>query len=147
MTPETMAAMHGRAFAWQGRGWAAEEFARLLASAHVFAVHREHGFALGRVVADEADLLTIAVEPAETGRGHGTALLAEFELVATDRGAIRAVLDVAADNAAAQALYRRAGYEQIARRRGYYARPAGSLVDALIFEKILPAQAMKGRQT
>ncbi len=139
--------MHGRAFAGQGRGWAAEEFARLLSSTHVFAVHGEHGFVLGRVVADDAELLTIVVDPVQASRGHGTALLAEFERAAAERGAIRAVLEVAADNAAARALYRRSGYEQIARRRSYYTRPAGPPVDALIIEKILSAQVAEGRPT
>ena len=48
-----------------------------------------------------------------------------------------AFLEVAADNAAAQALYARAGFAESGRRRGYYRRPDGSGLDALVMQRAL----------
>jgi len=137
MTPEEMAALHARAFAGQGRGWRAGEIRALLESGHVLAVSRPGGFALIRIVADEGELLTIASDPELRRQGIGRALLAEAESVAHAQGAARMMLEVACDNAAALALYARAGYCQSACRKRYYARPDGRRADALILEKDL----------
>ncbi|QGX97285.1 GNAT family N-acetyltransferase [Roseovarius faecimaris] len=138
MTPEVLAALHSRAFAGQGRGWSAQEFGDLLAAPHVFCVTSDAGFALGRALAGEAELLTLAVDPAEQRAGHGAALLSAFEDEAAIRGASRAFLDVSAQNTAALALYRRARYHEVARRAGYYHCPGGGTADALILAKDLP---------
>jgi ribosomal-protein-alanine N-acetyltransferase len=44
---------------------------------------------------------------------------------------------VAEGNAAARALYARAGYRECGRRKGYYQRPDGSRDDAVVMEKPL----------
>lgn len=137
MMPEAMAALHARAFAGQGRGWSAEEFASLLASPHVFVFSSAAGFALGRVIADEAELLTIAVDPAQQRGGQGTALLQGFERKAAQGGAMRAFLEVSERNEAAVSLYARAGYAELSRRAGYYLMPTGAKADALILSKAL----------
>ena len=127
-----MAALHARAFVAPRRGWSPSEFASLLDSPHVFVVGSTRGFALGRVVADQAELLTIATDPAAQRQGVGRACLAEFEAEAAARGATLAFLEVAEDNRAARGLYREAGYEMVARREGYYLRGDGVAIDALI---------------
>lgn len=96
------------------------------------------GFLLGRIVADEAEVLTLAVDPASRRRGIGARLVAAFLAEAAARGAGRAFLEVAADNAAARALYAAAGFAEVARRRGYYRDPAGGAVDALVLARDLP---------
>lgn len=136
MTPETLAAIHCAAFR-DSRPWSAQEFASLLASDHCFLIHDDQSFALGRAIADEAELLTLATAPAARRQGRARARLAAFEDMARARGATSAFLEVAADNMAAQALYARAGYAETARRKGYYARPDGPAVDALILRKPL----------
>ncbi|MDT8326360.1 MAG: GNAT family N-acetyltransferase [Roseovarius sp.] len=138
MTPESMAQTHARAFAGQSRGWSAQEIADLLQSPLVFALGDARAFAIGRAIADEAELLTLATDPEHRRKGLARACLADFERAAQDRGALSAFLEVAADNAAARALYRFAGYEQIACRRGYYTRLDGAAVDALILQKSFP---------
>lgn len=120
------------------RGWSAGEIAQLLASRHVFIVTCPDGFAIGRVVVDEAELLTIAVTPLMQGCGTGTKLLEDFEHVAAERGATRAFLEVADDNAPARALYQRAGWSECGRRPGYYARTTDPACDAILMEKHLP---------
>jgi len=53
-------------------------------------------------------------------------------LAAAAAGGAKAVfLEVAADNAAALALYQEAGFETVGVRRGYYPRPGGGAADAL----------------
>lgn len=139
MTPEDMAALHARAFAGQGRAWSATEFSDLLASPLVFAVGDTRGFALGRVIADEAELLTIATDPALRRQGVARACLAAFERTAAKRGARSAFLEVADDNSAAKALYSAAGFSQAALRKGYYPRPNRPAVDALVLRRDLAA--------
>lgn len=137
MTPLQMSAVHAAAFQGQGRAWSEDEFAGLLQEATVFAVHAPGAFALGRVVADEAELLTIATAPDKHRIGLGRRMLAGFEAEAVRRGARAAFLDVAEDNHAATALYASAGYCEIARRRAYYRRSDADDVDALVLRKSL----------
>ena len=130
-----MAACHARAFAGQGRGWSVAEFAALLQSPLVFAVGEARAFALGRVIADEAELLTLACDPADRRKGLGRARLAGFEAESRARGAVAAFLEVAADNAPARALYEAAGFAELSRRAGYYARAGGTAADAIVMRK------------
>ncbi|MFN4101064.1 MAG: GNAT family N-acetyltransferase, partial [Pararhodobacter sp.] len=106
MTPEALAALHARAFATPPP-WSAAGFAGLLDSPLVFLTADAQGraFALGRVVAGEAELLTLATDPAARRQGLARAQMAAFEREAQARGAVTAFLEVAEDNAAARALY------------------------------------------
>lgn len=140
MSPAELAAVHAASFETP-RPWSADEFAALLTMPGAFLVPDPAGFALGRVVLDEAELLTIAVAPAARRRGIGRRLLDGFETEARRRGALRAFLEVSAENPAALALYRAAGYGQDGTRRGYYRTADGRRVDAAIFSKALPPGA------
>ncbi|WP_283401507.1 GNAT family N-acetyltransferase [Aliiroseovarius halocynthiae] len=119
------------------RGWSAKEIAGLLTSPHVFTATIPDGFVMGRVIVDEAELLTIAVSPAAQGQGFGATLLADFERIAFQRGATRALLEVATDNFSALALYRRAGWIACGSRHAYYTRPDGTTCDAVLMERHL----------
>jgi ribosomal-protein-alanine N-acetyltransferase len=132
-----LARLHDRAFAGQSRPWQASEFEALLDSEHVFAMGEPRAFALGRVIADEAELLTLATDPASRRQGLARACLAAFEDEARRRGAAQAFLEVAETNGAAVALYLAAGYQQSARREGYYRLDDGRRADALILTKKL----------
>lgn len=134
MTPEGMAVLYARAFP-ESRPWTAAEIAALLA-APGFAVASEAGFALGRSVAGEAELVTVAVDPSARRAGRGRALLTAFEARARSLGADTAFLEVADDNVAALALYRASGWTETGRRRGYYHRKTGP-VDAVTMSKTL----------
>ena len=79
---------------------------------------------LGPPAHPEAEVHTIAVDPARQGRGVGTALLRELLRVADARGG-PVFLEVRTDNEAALSLYRRHGFETVGLRRGYY-RPSGA---------------------
>lgn len=138
ITPETLAQIHARAFDGQARAWSAAEFRDLLDGPHTFVTGDARAFALGRAVAGEAELLTLATDPAHRRQGRARACLAAFETAARARGADTALLEVAADNAPARALYHAAGYIQTARRAAYYPRGHGPAADALILQKTLP---------
>jgi ribosomal-protein-alanine N-acetyltransferase len=128
-TAERLAGLHAAAFP---APWDAAALADLLTQAGVFAVEQPDGFILLRTVADEAEILTLAVRPEARRRGLGARLVREGGTAAAAQGATRLFLEVADDNAAALALYVGAGFSEAGRRPGYYARPDGVRQDALI---------------
>lgn len=137
MTPEALAHVHAQGFTVP-RPWSAKEFCDLLSSAGVFVIGDAQGFALGRIIADEVELLTITVLPTLRGQGKGRALLADFETTAQDMGARDCFLEVAANNTAARALYASAGYTEAGLRKAYYHAPQGVKIDAVVMRKHLP---------
>jgi ribosomal-protein-alanine N-acetyltransferase len=129
-----MAAIQGGVF---DHAWPVEDIAALVDASPALALiaHEEGtavGFILGRVVADEAEILSIGVAAAEQGRGIAGRLLARWLDAVNSAGAGRAFLEVAADNRPALALYQRHGFAVTGRRDGYYHRRDGSLGDALM---------------
>ncbi|MCR8725973.1 ribosomal protein S18-alanine N-acetyltransferase [Frigidibacter sp. ROC022] len=138
-----MAALHARCFTVP-RPWSAGEIVDLLASVHCFMVAEPQGFALARVVADEAELLTLAVAPEARRKGLGRRLLDGCLATARQRRAEVMLLEVAADNAAAIALYHDAGFAEIARRPAYYRHPDGGSRDALVMRLSLVPSAGAG---
>lgn len=136
MIAPLLAALHGRCFTTP-RPWAAAEIAGLLQDPLCFLrVDGQEtdpkGFLIGRAVAGEAELLTVAVAPEARRAGIGQRLLAGFEAESRARHAETAFLEVAADNMAAQALYTGWGFAVTGRRKAYYHRPDGSTLDALV---------------
>ncbi|SEM74744.1 GNAT family N-acetyltransferase [Palleronia pelagia] len=136
MTPEDLARLHARAITVPPP-FPAEGFRDLLAQPGAVLVTRDHAFALGRVVLDEAELLTIATDPDHRRKGLGRACLDAFHDDVRAYGATRVFLEVAETNAAARALYDAMGYEQLGLRRGYYRDPAAGSVDALVLGRDL----------
>lgn len=137
MTPEALAALHAAAFTDTPRPWSAAEFASLLAEPTVRLAAEPEGFALVRLAGPEAELLTLAVAPAARRRGLATRLLARLSALATAAGAEEMLLEVAATNAAARALYARAGFVEVGRRPRYYTRASGPPLDALVLRRPL----------
>lgn len=76
-----------------------------------------------RVSADELHINNIGVREESRRKGLGAALLGAALETGAARGALLAVLEVRAGNAAAQALYRRFGFEVVGERRDYYRAP------------------------
>lgn len=121
--------------------WPPEAFSQLLASPGVFALAAVDealvALILMRAVAGEAEVLTLAVEPAWRRRGLARALLQAGLDQAALAGAEVAFLEVAADNPAAIGLYLSAGFEAAGRRKGYYQRPGADRADALLLRRTL----------
>ena len=132
--------------AFAGTPWSARSLAEVMALPGVFgllALEDEApagapaGFLLAQVLFEEAELLTLGVLPACRRSGLGRRLLAAGLAEAGRRGARRMTLEVAADNGAAQALYRTAGFREAGRRRNYYRKKDGGSQDALILSRPL----------
>lgn len=136
--PEALARLHAACFVTP-RPWSATAFTGLLESPGTFLCTESGGFLLGRVVADEAELLTLAVDPARRRQGIGARLVQSFVETAARRGAARAFLEVAADNDAALALYRNSGFVEDGRRKAYYRSPEGHAIDAIAMSRTLRA--------
>lgn len=124
--------------------WGPDEFAALIeqpGSVALLAVvpeaDRPVGFILGRVIADESEILTLGVARDWQRRGIASRLVMAFSLWAAGRGASRIFLEVAEDNIAARQLYGAHGFEEAGRRPDYYERPTGTPVDALIMSRTI----------
>ncbi|MFY0408222.1 ribosomal protein S18-alanine N-acetyltransferase [Solicola sp. PLA-1-18] len=89
------------------------------------------GWADLMVVGDVAEVMRLAVAPPGRGAGAGRALLRGLLDEARRRGCERVLLEVAADNEPALALYRSEGFAELSRRRAYYADGRDALVLAL----------------
>lgn len=95
------------------------------------------GFVLALVGAGEAEILTLGVDPRMRRRGIARGLLADLYAQARAARSARIVLEVAADNAAARALYAAEGFTTVGHRPLYYRRPETDAVDALILARSL----------
>jgi len=118
-----------------GEAWTRSQCAGILPMAGVTLTVAEEGgtaigFALARAVADEAELLLLAVDPARQGRGVGRSLLDQYVTEARAAGAHRLHLEVRDGNPAVT-LYRDAGFVPAGRRRSYYCGTDGRRHDAL----------------
>jgi ribosomal-protein-alanine N-acetyltransferase len=91
---------------------------------------RPVGFTLARSVADEAELLLIAVAPTARGKGVGSALMRHFIQANAKRGIHRLHLEVREGNPAV-AVYARHGFRVHGRRSAYYKARDGQYIDAL----------------
>ena len=130
---EAMALVHGRAFA-DGERWGCDAIGLQLGLPGAFGwIALAGGMILARTMADEAEVLTLAVDPAARRIGVGRALLSQALDTAQQRGAVAMYLEVASGNAAALALYAGAGFISVGTRRSYY-RAGG---DALVLRRSL----------
>lgn len=134
--PAHLAKIHAACFT-HTRAWGTAEFCELLQNPTSILAAQTSGFALGRVVADEAEILTIAVLPNLQRSGIGRTLLAGLEATARSAGATRMFLEVSHENQGAITLYQNAGFTQTGLRKGYYSSSDGSKTDALILSKRL----------
>ena len=91
--------------------------------------------ALTREVAGEADLLTLAVDPAVRRHGLAASLLGALIAELEAAGITRLTLDVAEDNAAARGLYARFGFAEDGRRPRYYTAGRDVPVDAVLMSR------------
>jgi len=136
---DALAELHSESFR---RGWSGAEFEALLAQPGVFALlaqyrgplgaKRPAGFALFRLVGDEAEVLSIAVSREFRRRGVARLLLEEALRHLYREGARSIHLEVEDANLAAVNLYRSMEFSQSGERPGYYRQgrpvPGGALV-------------------
>jgi ribosomal-protein-alanine N-acetyltransferase len=134
-----IAALHGASF---HRGWSDGEIESLLVDRSVLA-HRATigrslaGFILSRLVAGEAEILSVAVASARRGKGLARRML-DMHLRRLAALGTRAVfLEVDEDNVSARRLYARAGFREVGRRAAYYQDRPGKSAAALVLRRDL----------
>jgi [ribosomal protein S18]-alanine N-acetyltransferase len=138
----SLAAIHERSLE---AAWSADDIAALIDAPGGFALavsdeRGPRGFLLGRAVAGEAEVLTLAVEPELRRQGLARALLEAAMGVARTAGAEAMFLEVAADNTAAISLYEDAQFRRVGARPGYYPRASGA-IEALVMRRDLNSRA------
>lgn len=94
------------------------------------------GFTIARIVADEAELLLLAVRAGARRRGVGSALLRAFRESAAARGARRLYLEMR-DGNGARSMYSAQGFEQVGRRPDYYRGAGAQSFDALTLSRLV----------
>lgn len=87
-----------------------------------------------RVIADEMELLSLAVRPEWRRQGLGRWLGRRALTLAAGGGARSAFLEVRSGNAAARRLYASLGFAETGRRPGYYKNP---IEDAVVLARAL----------
>ena len=92
------------------------------------------GFIIGRFDGFDAELLKVSVAPTHRNQGVAKALLRELFMLCKQKRAGRCYLEVNVFNKSAIALYQRAGFKQVGRRKAYYAS-ADKRADAVLMAK------------
>ena len=134
-----LAQLHGASF---HRGWGEGEFETMLSERNTL-VHRLRmgrkiiGFAVSRIAADEAEILSIAVAASHRGSGLSRNLLLTHLGHLAGRGVRTVFLEVEENNQPARRLYERAGFATIGRRERYYRQPDGEQLNALLMRRDL----------
>ncbi len=134
-----LARLHGASF---HRGWGTAEFEQLLIDRNVL-IHRlcqNHtviGFAVSRCAADEAEILSIAIDQRHRGRGLSRGLLLNHLGHLAGRGVTRVFLEVEENNQPARRLYEHAGFSLVGRRERYYRDATGQAQNALVMRRDL----------
>ena len=120
-----------------GEAWTRSQLAGILPMAGVtLTLARESrtceavGISLFRTVADECELLLLAVLPTHHRRGVGRQLLDDFLERSRNEGVSRVHLEVRDGNPAVS-MYRSVGFSPVGRRRNYYHAPDGGKFDAV----------------
>ena len=142
-----LASLHRQCFQ---DSWDEASFRSLLAGQGVFALiakdasaTESQAFILIQVAAEQSEILSIGTVPdaRRSGRARqavSALLLDQAAGQAVARKAQEMFLEVAEDNSAALALYSAAGFAISGRRRSYYRRPGGIMIDALMLRATLP---------
>lgn len=134
------AALHADSF---DDAWGERALAELLAMPGAFGLlafldHQPAGFAIAVATRPDAEVLTLCVALAFRRRGIAGRLLTSVADRVRDAGCERLLLEVAEDNEAAGALYRRLGFAKVGRRPAYYRRSVGSAAATVLAWRLQP---------
>ena len=132
-----LAVMHGMSFKEYPPPYSEDTFYSFLKDKKYYLAEDEkRGFGFVRVVGDNAELITIAVDPKFRRSGIGQRLLHQLIKEAKTLGANQFSLEVAENNIPAIKLYKKFDFQYLYRRRNYFSTDQDSL-DAIVFSRFL----------
>ena len=134
-----LAQLHGASF---HRGWGEVEFDSMLAERntliHLLRMKRKIiGFVVSRIAADEAEILSIAIDPDYRGRGLSRNMLLTHLGHLAGRGVQKVFLEVEENNQPARRLYEQTGFAVVGRRERYYRQSGAEHLNALLMRRDL----------
>ncbi len=103
------------------------------------------GYCVAMAGVDEMHLLNLCVRPDLQGRGLARMLLQRLEDTCRRQALPTLWLEVRPSNERALLLYRRWGFREVGRRRGYYPAAHGRREDAIVMRRALPAEPPPGK--
>lgn len=119
--------LHKKCFPF--KPWSADDF-RDLKQSGCEIIMSENGFIVYRVVVDEAEIITIGVNPEMRRNGIASAMIGIIEKTIKSQGVNKIFLEVASNNIPAQKLYENCGFKTVGLRPKYY-----DGVDAILMSK------------
>ncbi len=133
------AELHQKAFF---KGWTASVFEEFLQNPLTFGLKIKKnkslsGYILWTKIADEAEILTLVVDPSYQRKGIGSALITRLCETLKDKGILRLFLEVAEDNVEGLSFYPKHGFVFLSKRPRYYPREENGYISALNFVKDL----------
>ena len=129
MTPAALAQTHAAAFT-QTRPWSESEFTDLLKQRGMILCGDAKSFILGRIIGDEAEVLTVATHPNHQRQGYARAQLVQFISQALTQNVESVFLEVSESNGAAKSLYYNQGFHKVGHRSQYYDTADGGKIGA-----------------
>jgi len=134
-----LAQLHGVSF---HRGWGEGEFDSMLAERNTLIQllqmkRKIIGFIVSRMAADEAEILSIAIDPGYRGRGLSRNMLLTHLGHLAGRGVQKVFLEVEENNQPARRLYEQTGFAVVGRRERYYRQSGGEHLNALLMRRDL----------
>ena len=124
---EKLSNLHKKCF--PNKPWSADDF-RDLKKSGCEIIMSENGFIVYRIVVDEAEIITIGVNPDKRRLGIASAMIGIIEKSAKYQRVKKIFLEVAANNIPAQKLYENNGFKTVGLRPKYY-----DGVDAILMSK------------
>ena len=124
---QKLANLHQKCF--PNKPWSADDF-RDLKNSGCEIIMSENGFIVYRIVVDEAEIITIGVNPDFRRQGIAAAMVGIIEKTLKNQGVKKIFLEVASNNIPAQKLYENSGFIRVGLRPKYY-----DGVDAILMSK------------
>ena len=124
---EKLSNLHKKCF--PNKPWSADDF-RDLKNSGCEIIMSENGFIVYRIAVDEAEIITIGVNPEMRRNGIASAMIGIIEKTLKNQGVKKLFLEVASNNIPAQKLYKNYGFKTVGLRPKYY-----DGVDAILMSK------------
>lgn len=124
---EKLSNLHKKCF--PTKPWSADDF-RDLKNSGCEIIMSENGFVVYRIAVDEAEIITIGVNPDFRRNGIASAMIGIIEKTLKNQAVKKLFLEVASNNIPAQKLYESMGFKTVGLRSKYY-----DGVDAILMSK------------